>query len=64
MRICVSDDGYIGLSNAVLLAHHNEMINIDVVPAKVNMPIVQQSIIEHPEQEHDPAIKPRNLKAI
>jgi UDPglucose 6-dehydrogenase len=37
MRICVSGAGYVGLSNAVLLAQHNQVLVIDIVPAKVDM---------------------------
>ena len=37
MRICVSGIGYVGLSNAVLLAQHNDVVAIDVVPARVDM---------------------------
>ncbi|ODC04809.1 UDP-glucose 6-dehydrogenase [Terasakiispira papahanaumokuakeensis] len=50
MRVTVVGTGYVGLSNAVLLAQHNPVIALDVVPEKVEMinqglsPIVDQDI--------------------
>ncbi|MGO0306098.1 hypothetical protein ACTL6P_05690 [Endozoicomonas acroporae] len=44
--------GYVGLSNAVLLAQHNQMMAVDIVPQKVDMindrmsPIVDAEIEE------------------
>ena len=63
MRICVSGVGYVGLSNAVLLAQHNEVMAIDIVPAKVDMLNARKSPIEDPELEHYLATKPLNLTA-
>ena len=37
MQVCVSGAGYVGLSDAVLLAQHNQVRLIDIVPAKVDM---------------------------
>lgn len=36
MRIAVAGAGYVGLSLAVLLAQHNDVIAVDVVADKVN----------------------------
>lgn len=35
MRIAVSGIGYVGLSMAVLLAQHNEVLAVDIIPQKV-----------------------------
>ena len=37
MRIAVAGTGYVGLSIATLLAQHNEVIAVDIVPEKVDM---------------------------
>ena len=35
MKIAVAGTGYVGLSLAVLLSQHNEVVAVDVVPEKV-----------------------------
>lgn len=37
MRIAVAGTGYVGLSLAVLLAQHNQVTAVDIIPEKVNM---------------------------
>ena len=37
MRIAVAGTGYVGLSIATLLAQHNEVTAVDIVPEKVDM---------------------------
>lgn len=37
MKIAVAGTGYVGLSIATLLAQHNEVTAVDIVPEKVDM---------------------------
>ena len=53
MKIAVAGMGYVGLSNAVLLAQHNEVIALDIIQEKVDMinnkksPIIDKEIEEY-----------------
>jgi UDPglucose 6-dehydrogenase len=63
MKIAIAGTGYVGLSNAVLLAQHNEVVAIDIVPEKVDMLNRRQSTIEDAEIEDYLKHKTLNLKA-
>lgn len=49
MKIAVAGTGYVGLSNAMLLAQHNEVIAVDIVEEKVALLNNKQSPIEDAE---------------
>jgi UDPglucose 6-dehydrogenase len=63
MKIAVAGMGYVGLSNAILLAQHNEVVVIDIVANKVEMLNAKKSPIEDVELEDYLAHKPLNLRA-
>ena len=63
MKIAIAGTGYVGLSNAVLLAQHNEVVAIDIVPEKVEMLNRRQSPIEDAEIEEYLKHKVLNFKA-
>ncbi|TXT20415.1 MAG: UDPglucose 6-dehydrogenase [Gallionellaceae bacterium] len=63
MKIAIAGTGYVGLSNAVLLAQHNEVVAVDIVPEKVEMLNRKQSPIEDAEIEEYLSGRALNLKA-
>lgn len=63
MKIAVSGLGYVGLSNAVLLAQHNEVVALDVMADKVDMVNRREAPIVDAELEDYLANKPLNLRA-
>lgn len=63
MKIAIAGTGYVGLSNAILLAQHNEVIAIDIISEKVEMINRKQSPIEDAEIEDYLHHKILNLKA-
>jgi UDPglucose 6-dehydrogenase len=63
MKIAVAGTGYVGLSNAVLLAQHNEVCAVDLVASKVEMINAKKSPIGDTEIEDFLANKTLNLTA-
>jgi UDPglucose 6-dehydrogenase len=63
MKIAIAGTGYVGLSNAILLAQYNEVIALDIIPEKVAMLNRKQSPIEDAEIEGYFANKLLNFKA-
>lgn len=63
MKITIAGTGYVGLSNAILLAQHNEVIALDIIKEKVDMINNKKSPIADPEIEEYLATKELNLTA-
>lgn len=63
MKIAVAGTGYVGLSIATLLAQHNQVLAIDIIPEKVDMVNRRQSPIQDEYIEKYFAEKALNLKA-
>lgn len=63
MKITVAGTGYVGLSNAVLLAQKNEVVALDILPEKVDLINNRISPIQDKELEEYLGNKILNLKA-
>lgn len=49
MKIAIAGTGYVGLSNAMLLAQHNEVVAVDLIKQKIDLLNNKQSPIEDAE---------------
>ena len=63
MKIAIAGNGYVGLSNAILLAQYNQVVSLDIVPEKVALLNQKKSPIKDKEIEDYLANKPLNFRA-
>lgn len=63
MKIAIAGTGYVGLSNAILLAQHHEVVALDIVAAKVSLLNQKKSPLEDKEIEDYLLNKPLNFRA-
>jgi UDPglucose 6-dehydrogenase len=63
MKIAIAGTGYVGLSNAILLAQHHEVVALDIVSVKVDLLNRKQSPIDDADIAHYLAHNPLNLRA-
>ncbi len=63
MKIAIAGTGYVGLSNAIILAQHNEVYALDILPEKVDMINNKKSPIVDKEIQEYLANEPLNLTA-
>ena len=63
MKIAVAGIGYVGLSNAILLAQNHQVVAVDVVPEKIDLINNRRSPLSDPEIEYYLANHSLNLTA-
>lgn len=63
MKIAIAGIGYVGLSNAILLAQHNQVVALDISAEKVDLLNCRKSPIEDEEIRQYLAEKPLDFRA-
>ncbi|OUR82255.1 UDP-glucose 6-dehydrogenase [Colwellia psychrerythraea] len=63
MKIAIAGTGYVGLSNSMLLAQHNEVVAVDIIEEKINLLNNRKSPISDSEIEDFLSNKELNFKA-
>ena len=63
MKIAIAGTGYVGLSNGILLAQHNEVVCLDIDPQKITLLNQKKSPIEDKEIEDFLTNKSLNFRA-
>lgn len=62
MKIAVAGTGYVGLSNAILLAQHNEVVALDIIQEKVDM--INDKVSPIVDKEIEDYLKNKNLNLV
>ena len=60
MKIAIAGTGYVGLSNAVLLSQHNEVVALDILPEKIEL--LNRKVSPIADEEIEDYLKNRPLK--
>jgi UDPglucose 6-dehydrogenase len=63
MKIAIAGTGYVGLSNAVLLSQHHDVVALDIDPKKIDMINERHCPIDDTELEHYLQTKTLRLRA-
>lgn len=63
MKVTIAGTGYVGLSNGILLAQHNEVVALDIIQQKVDLLNEKISPILDKDIEHYLKTKPLNFRA-